>query len=252
MPGLRSSMAILGVMPISFTLAFAYWPISSPAFMATSGGHEDIGVPSVFFDNVPAEIGAGAVAMDNEQGVSLLVDHLVRIHGHRRIAYVGPPEVGEAGTPSVHNAARERLDGFRAAVGRAGLPLPPGYVRTSDPACSERVASRIGIELLDLDQPPTAMVGGADTLAVGLLKGVRDRGRAVPEDMAVVSFDEPAYADVLDPPMTSLDRHDRELGRRAAEMLLAALGHLNGSAPHPQVIRVALQLLVRRSCGCPP
>src|SRR5215210_4276888 len=80
--------------------------------VATSGGYEEIGVPAVFFDNIPSEIGAGAVAMENDAGVSLLVEHLAREHGHERIAYIGPPDAALG--PSF--AARERLDGFRAAI----------------------------------------------------------------------------------------------------------------------------------------
>jgi LacI family transcriptional regulator len=217
--------------------------------VATSGGYEDIGVPAVFFDNAPADVGAGAVAMQNEEGVALLVDHLARAHGHERIAYLGPPDA-EFATPSFHLAARERLDGFRAAMGRAGLAVPPEHVRTSDLACSEPVAQAIAVELLRLERPPTAIVAGADTLAVGVLKGLREQGRRVPQDVAVVSFDEPAYADLLDPPVTSLDRHDRELGHRAAELLVAALGHGNGTAASALMHRVPMTLCRRRSCGC--
>ena len=131
------------------------------------------------------------------------------------------------------------------------MALPPEYERTSDPACSEDVARAITRELLALDRPPDAIVAGADTLAVGALKGARDRRFRVPEDVAIVCFDEPKYADVLDPPMTSLDPHDAELGRRAAELLLAALRPENGApAPAPPVVRVPLELRVRRSCGC--
>src|SRR4051812_27758324 len=89
--------------------------------VATSGGYEDIGVPAVFFDNVPALPGAGAVAIDNESGLSLLVEHLVTVHDHERIGYVGPPEA--AGTDAgglLQGTGRERLEAFRAAVGRAG------------------------------------------------------------------------------------------------------------------------------------
>jgi LacI family transcriptional regulator len=71
----------------------------------------------------------------------------------------------------------------------------------------------------------------------------------VPGDLALVSFDEPAYADLLEPPMTSLDRHDRELGRRAAELLLGALDG-SGIDASSAVLRVPLELRVRRSCGC--
>ena len=59
--------------------------------VATSGGYEEIGVPAVFFDNVPPHPDAGAVAMDNEAGIRLLIDHLVSVHGHERIAYLGAP-----------------------------------------------------------------------------------------------------------------------------------------------------------------
>ena len=57
-------------------------------------------------------------------------------------------------------------------------------------------------------------------LAMGVLGAARERGLAIPRDLALVSFDEPPFADLLDPPVTSLDRHDRELGHRAAELLL--------------------------------
>jgi LacI family transcriptional regulator len=152
----------------------------------------------------------------------------------------------EGATPPVF-AGRERLDGFRAAAGRAGVPLPPERVRTVDPLRGEREVRAVASELLDGEQPPTAVVGGTDTLAMALLAAARDAGLRVPDDVAVVSFDEPAYAELLDPPVTSLDRHDRELGRRVAQLLLDAL---HGAPGTPEVLRVPLVLRVRRSCGC--
>src|SRR4051794_40758715 len=177
--------------------------------VATSGGYEEIGVPAVFFDNVPSHPGAGAVAMDNEAGVRLLVDHLAHAHGHHRIAYMGPPEaVGTGAADLLQGTGRERLEAFRAAVGRAGLPLPPEYVRTSEPALSEESGRAAARELMALAQPPTAIVGGTDELAIGLLRGLRGAGLKVPADGAPASFGEPGSADLLDPPLTSLDRHD--------------------------------------------
>src|SRR5215207_5830427 len=117
--------------------------------VATSGGYEDIGVPAVFFDNVPAVAGAGAVAMDNDAGVRLLVEHLVQVHGHERIAYMGPSEaVGTGAGDVLQGTGRERLEAFRAAVGRAGLPLPPEYLRTSEPASFEEDARAAARELM--------------------------------------------------------------------------------------------------------
>jgi DNA-binding LacI/PurR family transcriptional regulator len=71
----------------------------------------------------------------------------------------------------------------------------------------------------------------------------------VPEDIALVSFDEPVSADLLDPPMTSLDRHDEELGRIAAAALLRALEGDDGPG---DTVRVPAVLSARRSCGCEP
>jgi DNA-binding LacI/PurR family transcriptional regulator len=207
--------------------------------VATSGGYEEIGVPAVFFDNVPAQPDAGAVAMDNEAGIRLLVDHLVRVHEHDRVAYVGPPDAQGSGT------GRERLEAFRAAIGRAGLPLPPEYVHTR--AEDQEGGRAAAAELVALGRPPTAIVAGTDELAIGVLRGLRDAGRRVPADVALVSFDEPLSADLFDPPLTSLDRHDSQLGRLAAEALLRTL---RGEAAAMGTLRVPAALSVRRSCGC--
>ena len=218
--------------------------------VATSGGYEDIGVPAVFFDNCPTGPGEIVVAMENAAGIALLVDHLATIHGHERVAYIGPPDAGASGLPFVHLSGRERLDGFRAAVGRACLPLPPEYVRTGDAALRTEATWAAVIELMGLERPPTAIVAGADTVALDTLRTLRELGRRVPEDVALVCFDEPPYADLLDPPVTSLDRHDAELGRLAADRLV---GVLTGGEELPAdgaVQRVPLHLRRRRSCGC--
>jgi LacI family transcriptional regulator len=219
--------------------------------VATSGGFQDIGVPAVFFDAAPADSTSSAVVMRNEEGVALLVDHLVRGHGHERIAYIGPPPAGAAGAaPFLHRPGRERMDGFRAAAGNAGLAVPSDYVRASDSACTKEDAVAITRELLALERPPGAIIAGADSLALGVLEGARAAGLRVPDDLALVSFDEPANADLLDPPVTSLDPHDRELGRRAAELLLDRLAAPGGSVNGHEVERVTMRLRPRRSCGC--
>ena len=226
--------------------------------VATSGGYEDIGVPAAFFDDVPATgLGVGGVALANEEGVALLVDHLVRVHGHTCLGYLGHPVTMADGAPAPRSlVAQERLDGFRAAAGRAGLAVRPEHVRGCEPSLAPDALRRAAAELLSLDPRPTAVVAAADTLAIGVLEAAEELGLRVPEDVALASFDEPAHADLLRPPVTSLDRHDRELGRRAAEMLLEALDGANGNgtaaARPPRLVRVPLELRVRRSCGCPP
>ena len=219
--------------------------------LSSYGGYEDIGVPTVFFDDVVPGAGIAGVALDNGAGLRLLVDHLVRDHGHRHIAYIGPPEANEEGQAPRIFVGRERLEAFRSAVGDAGLPLPARFIRTSDERGFLEGARAAAGELLRLNERPTAIVAGTDVLALGTLETARELGVRVPEDLALVSFDEPPYAHLIDPPVTSLDRHDAELGRRAAELLVGALRRgADGSRP-AQTVRVPLELRVRRSCGCP-
>jgi LacI family transcriptional regulator len=204
--------------------------------LATSGGFEAApGVPVVFFDQVVSGAGVANVALDNRGGIELLVDHL-RHHGHRRIAFVG--------APTGLTSATERRDAFLELVPGAGAD----DVRLGDASWSEVGGERAMRDYLSRRERPTAVVAASDTLAIGALRAIRGAGLDVPGDVALVSFDDPAYGDLLDPPMTALTRHDRELGERAARLLLGML--TDGDAAAAADVRVPVELIVRRSCGC--
>ena len=91
-------------------------------------------------------------------------------------------------------------------------------------------------------------MAASDTLAVGAIEAARDVGLRVPEDLAVVAFDDPFFADLLDPPMTALARNERQLGELAASLLLHAID--TGRVGPPTEVRLPVELIVRRSCGC--
>jgi LacI family transcriptional regulator, galactose operon repressor len=221
--------------------------------VSSYGGYQDVGVPTVFFDDVVPGEGVGGVALDNGAGIRLLVEHLATEHAHERIAYIGPPETNEEGLAPRVFVGRERIEAFRTAVGDVGLALPGRFIHTTEGRSFHEAARQATRELLALAQPPTAIVAGSDTIAIGALELTRELGVRVPEELALVSFDEPLYAHLIDPPITSLDRHDAELGRRAAEMLVRALAGDRDDPPvsdQPQTVRVPLELCIRRSCGC--
>jgi DNA-binding LacI/PurR family transcriptional regulator len=102
--------------------------------------------------------------------------------------------------------------------------------------------------LLALDEPPTAVVTSGDTLALGAMSACRAAGLRLPDDMALVSFDDPLFGDLLDPPVTALARNEQEMGRLAAQLLLHAL-EARTFGP-PTEVRLPVELVVRRSCGC--
>jgi LacI family transcriptional regulator, galactose operon repressor len=218
--------------------------------LATSGGFVPGDMPVVFFDHVLKGVGLGYTAPDNAGGVTTLVEHLVREHGHQRIAYVGAPLRPSPNVERLeYGPANERLEAFRYAMGNLRLPVIPAYLASGDYEWSQASAERAVGELMALDEPPTAILAAGDTLALGALRGIRRAGRRVPEDVALVSFDDPISGDLLTPGMTALARHDRELGELGAKLLLDALSGTRKAAD-PAEARVQLELIVRGTCGC--
>lgn len=195
------------------------------------------GLPIVCFDNVIEGVGAGRVTLANEAGMQLLVGHLADVHGHHRIGYVG-------GIVSETSGA-ERLAGYEVGMRGHGLKVDPACVRPGD--WTEAAGRAETAELLDLAAPPTAIVFPSADLALGGLSELRARGLAVPDDVAIVCFDDSDAAPLLDPPLTVLARRDRDIGDLAASMVLRALEHPDAG---PMDVRISMELAIRRSCGC--
>jgi LacI family transcriptional regulator len=212
----------------------------SGLLLATSGGSvPEPGIPTVYFDNVVLGRGVANVARANAAGIALLVEHLAG-HGHTRIAYIGGPPTFTSGL--------ERLEGFHAAVARFGLDDRGDYVQLADAVWSPQSGAAAMGRLIELAVRPTAIVTSGDTLALGAMSACRAAGLRMPDDVALASFDDPTFGDLLDPPVTALARNEAEMGRLAASLLLHALG--SGSSGPPTEVRLPVELVVRRSCGC--
>jgi DNA-binding LacI/PurR family transcriptional regulator len=212
----------------------------SGVLVATSGGVDgEPEVPTVYFDNVVLGRGVGNVTRANVAGVGLLVGHLHE-HGHTRIGYVGGPPALTSGI--------ERLEGYRAAVAQRGLVVREDYVQFSAATWSPHSGAAATERLLVLPERPTAIVTSGESLALGALSACRMRDLHVPDDVALVCFDDPPFGDLLDPPLTALGRNEEEMGRLAASLLLHALQ--SSAPPPPAEVRLPLELVVRRSCGC--
>ncbi|MDX6629358.1 MAG: LacI family transcriptional regulator [Gaiellales bacterium] len=208
--------------------------------LATSGGYEDSHqLPLVFFANFEAAAPVARVALSNREGVALLVEHVLE-HGHTRVAYVG----GQSNVTS----GSERLAAFGETMRAAGMG-DSMRVRLSD-SWSPASAEAAVIDLLDDAEPPTAIVAGGDTFALGAIKAIRGRGLRIPEDVALVSFQNPdRVGGVIEPPLTTLAAQERELGQHAASLLLHLLSVSDHHAGATEV-RLPATLIVRRSCGC--
>ena len=194
------------------------------------------GTPCVFFDSMLPDVGAGTVLLDNAAGTDLLVDHLVG-HGHVRIGLL-------TGSLS-ETSGRERLDGFSAAMRRHGLPVVAEdvggnrWARDDGQTAAARILGGAG--------RPTALVASSVELALGALLAARDLGLSIPGDVALATFDDAYFAELLDPPLTVVMYDPEEVGRRAAALLIETIADPEAER-HDDVVPV--RLVTRRSCGC--
>lgn len=185
------------------------------------------GTPVVIVDRTRGDDSFCSVAVDDIHGGRIAAEHLIDL-GHRRIAYVGgPPHLGQV---------RERLEGTRIAWRDAGLPPEDLLVLETD-ALTVAQGRFAGERLAGLParRRPTAAFCANDLLALGLLQQTIATGRRVPEQLAIVGYDDIEFAEAAAVALTSVRQPRRELGRRAAGLLLAEAEGADGHR-HEQVI----------------
>jgi LacI family transcriptional regulator len=182
---------------------------------------------------VALDEGIPAVSAAHASGARAATEHLLSV-GHRRI--------GAITGPSEWMASTERLNGYRAALAAAGvLPDPVLVVESS---FSIESGERAAVALLDLPDPPTAIFGFNDNVAIGALHVARARGIRVPEELSVVGFDDSEEAAIVTPALTTVRQPLAEMGRMAISLLLRLLEHQRVEA---MSIELATRLVVRQS-----
>jgi LacI family transcriptional regulator len=191
------------------------------------------GVPMVFVDRAVPSMEAPVVRADGRLAISKLVDHLVGL-GHERIAVITGPRQTLTG--------RERLTAFRTAMRAHSLDLPRELVRFGNfQADSGR---RAAAQLLDLDEPPTAVFAVDNLMALGAWQEMRLQGLRIGSDIAVAGFDDPPWFQLLDPPLTTVSQPVGRIGVLAVEALVEVIG--GGPAGFHLL---DCELVIRASCG---
>ncbi len=177
-----------------------------------------------------------SVSVDNLHGAYQAARHLLW-HGHRRIAII----TGPSNSPD----CRQRLDGYKRALREAGLSLPPEWIITGN---FQYEGGRTAmVQLCQQDSPPTAVLAANDEMAMGAISAARQYRLRLPEDMAIIGFDDIQVAGMIDPPLTTVLQPMQRLGEKAVELLFQRIR--TQGAPWQNEI-LPTHLVVRRSCGC--
>lgn len=195
------------------------------------------GVPVVLLDRLVRLPGADAVGIDNAEAATMAVRHLLEL-GHRRIGIIlGPPHV---------HTSKSRLAGYLKALKEYGIEPDPELMRHGD--FKESGGYTETKALLQLKQPPSALFTTNNLTTTGALLALREAGIAIPQQMALVGFDDIPWARVVRPALTVVEQPTYLLGTTAAQLLFARLRHRETS-PLGRVVQLQANLVVRESCG---
>jgi len=178
---------------------------------------------------------SNSVVVDDLHGAHLAVEHLVKL-GHQRIAFINGPH-GWA-------ASKERLAGYQEVLAEAGLASDPALIEEG--TWEVQSGYQAAKNFLALPNRPTAIFAANDLMALGAIYAIQDEGLNVPQDVAIVGYDDRDLASFSNPTLTTICPPSFEMGQLAAQLIL---DRLENQVEIKDPIRVRGKLIVRESCG---
>jgi DNA-binding LacI/PurR family transcriptional regulator len=197
----------------------------------------NIGFPIVLLHQTPPKtLSIPCVTIENRSGARKLVEHLITCHRRRRILFLQGPEG--------HEDSRLREQGYRDALKTHGLTFDCALVQRGgfEREIARRSVEQSLFEGLEFD----AIFAGDDDSAVGAFQALRQTGKMVPEEVAVVGFDDQVFASTLTPPLTTVRAPTEQVGRAAINLLVRTIRGENV----PARLVLSTELVIRESCGC--
>ncbi|MHB1498861.1 MAG: LacI family DNA-binding transcriptional regulator [Acidimicrobiales bacterium] len=195
------------------------------------------GIPTVLLDRDAGGLGLCSVTVDDVRGGELAASHLIAL-GHTVVAFVNGPL-------SIRQCA-DRRQGARQAFRHASLRPERAMVEITVPALSVEQGEKVVERLLASIPRPTAVMCANDLLALGVLRGLTAAGIAVPGEVALVGYDDVAFAAMLSPALSSVRQPKYELGASAAMLFLE---EVSGEEHEHRSVRFEPELVVRASSG---
>jgi LacI family transcriptional regulator len=196
---------------------------------------ELIDKPHIFVHRLFNSVSPNSVVPDDRYGARLATKHLAEL-GHQRIAFINGPEEWDA--------TLNRMAGYQEELAASGIPFESTLVERGDwQVQSGYLAAQ---RLIALKHPPTAIFAANDLMALGAIYAIQEAGLQVPDDIAVVGYDDRDFSGFVRPAITTVRMPCEEMGCIAAESLLRLI---NGEVEAVEPILVRGELVVRQSCG---
>jgi len=209
--------------------------VSTCGQINTLRGLKKLQIPVALLDRDIKNLSLDTVLVDNKNGGLLATNHLISL-GHQRIGFITGP--------SDANPSAERLTGYKQALRENGIPFEKELIRYGDfTAPSGRLKA---IELISLSNPPTAIFAGNDMMAIGVLRAATEKGLHVPEDIALIGFDDIELAAFTNPPLTTIAQPKLEMGKTITELLIQRIKNKERDV---QFKMLPVSLIIRETCG---
>jgi LacI family transcriptional regulator len=190
-------------------------------------------IPLVFFDRACEDVNASKVVIDDCKSARMAVNHLVQ-RGYKRIAHFGgPKELG---------ICIRRLNGYVEALKQNGFPSPNGFVRYG--GLHEEDGYKSMDCMLKENIIPDAIFAVNDPVAIGAFQRIKEAGLKIPGDIAIVGFSNNKITALVDPPLTTVNQPSFEMGKKAAEILIAII---EDGTIEPKTLTLETELIVRGS-----
>ena len=200
-------------------------------------------VPVVVVAGDTAQRGVDVVSADNWSGAHALVEHLVAVHGKRRLFHVDGP-------PTAPDATARRLAMQAVIDAHPGTVLTGSFNGRFTVYNGQEAAERLLTCTRGAGEPlPDAVICANDQMAIGMVRTLTAHGVRIPQDVAVVGFDDIFPASLTDPPLTTVHQPMRKIGERACDRLLERIAD---PSLRPRIELLPSELVLRSSCGCPP
>jgi LacI family transcriptional regulator, fructose operon transcriptional repressor len=211
--------------------------ILSPTIKGLANFNEtySINIPMVMIDRHVSNFDVDNVLVDNVSSAHNIVTHLIS-HGYRRIA-------GVFGSEST--TGQQRREGFLKALKEHEIKPIHDLIKCTDP--TEEDGFKTAMKLFEMKNRPDAIFTSNSLLASGILRAIRKCKLSIPDDIAVVSFDDTTWAKLLEPPLTVIEQPTYEIGRTATEMLIK---RINDPSRSNREVVLKTKLIIRQSCGC--
>ncbi len=183
----------------------------------------------------PVGMDIPVITIENKDGALMLVNHLIE-HGRRRIVFLRGPEG--------HEDSQWRERGYREALAAHTIPVDETLISSGD--FDQETAFHAMQQIMQSGINFDAVFAGDDDASIGVYRALKQAGRLIPDDVAVVGFDDVEFSGYISPPLTTIRAPIEEVGREAVSQLLTLL---NGGQAESLVLK-RTELVIRESCGC--